>query len=114
VTVQRVPDGSLTVAGSTSAQDVDVSWSRTIKFNNRQTKQIYDAALVGATGVIAGLCTIAAPSIVDPFCGVIAGLLAAIVRGFSAPGDNDCLGITVTTRLGIPPVSVRAGYVNCT
>ncbi len=108
-------DGSVTVqpVKDDGSQAVEARWSRTIKFNNRQTKQIHEAAAIGATGVISGLCVVAAPAIVDPFCTVIAGLLVYIVRALSAPGDNDCLGVTVTTRVGIPPVRVRAGYVNC-
>lgn len=107
-------DGSIVISevgGPADDPVVYASWS--LKLSHSATVGIFNGALAGATAVVIAICQTAAPSPADFICSAGGTILAAIVRSLGEPGPNDCLGITLRTRLAIPPWAIDAGYVNC-
>lgn len=87
--------------------------SYTIKFSHARTKQLFDAAVLGATSTITAICLAVAPAAARALCAPAAGLIGILLRNAGQPGPNDCLAVTLEARIGWPPVRVRGGYVNC-
>ena len=107
-------DGGLVVSRVVEPADeraVRARWS--LKLTNTQTKRIFDAAVGGATATVIAICQVAAPSGADWICSAGGAVLGAIIRSLGAPGDNDCLGISLRTKWGLPPWEIDAGYVDC-
>lgn len=115
-------DGSVVIAKNTTndtgskAPESDRSPDRaraSVKLSHAKTVEIFYAALAGATATVAVLCQSVTPGGLDWICSAGATVLAGIITRLGAPAANDCLGISIETRIGLPPWKISAGYVDC-
>lgn len=93
------------------ADDITTQASWSYKFSRETTQKLYDLAKAGAAGAIDIICQGAAPPWLDPFCHIVALAIIAFVK-VAAPAGR-CLKVSVTTKLGWPPIKASVGYVTC-
>jgi hypothetical protein len=84
-----------------------------VKLSHARTEEIFYAAAIGASTTVVAICQSVMPSVADPGCVALGGVLMRIIVRLGAPDDNDCLGIKISTRLALPPWKIEAGYVDC-
>jgi len=109
-------DADGTVVISKGAQDSSGAMTKlsvSLKLSHAKTVEIFYAALTGAITTVVAICQVYAPSALDFICSAGGTVLAGIITRLSAPGANDCLGIKLSTRLGLPPWKIQAGYIDC-
>ncbi|HZN77089.1 MAG TPA: hypothetical protein VFC00_36145 [Micromonosporaceae bacterium] len=91
--------------------DAGIQATWTHKFSQATTQRLYDLAKAGALGAMDLICQAYAPLWLDPLCHFVTLALIAFFQ-VGAPNGR-CLQISVTTKLGWPPVRVSIGYVTC-
>ncbi|MEV6237831.1 hypothetical protein [Lentzea sp. NPDC051838] len=102
-------DGQARIQASPDDITTQATWS--YKFSKETTEKLYLLALAGATSSIEGICQSVAPSWLDPLCNLVATAIVLFLVKANPAGR--CLKISVTTKLGWPPIKVSVGYVTC-
>jgi hypothetical protein len=107
-------DGTMVITKGTQDSTGEMTKaSVSLKLSHAKTVEIFYAALAGAISTVVAICQYFAPSALDFICSAGGTVLAGIVTRLGAPGANDCLGIKLSTRLGLPPWKIEAGYIDC-